>query len=149
MKGDNGMDYDAYDRIMYQDLAIWSGIGLLVLIISFLCLIRLIKDDDKEEKGQFIILTTLCLAVILGTLVLVGNTVANLISDIRNRSYITVEGEFTVVDDEKTPSRACSIILPNGTRLNTTVYVMEDGKYNGCIVYSERSEKILCIEVLD
>lgn len=142
------MNYDAYDRMMYRDLGIWSGIGLLVLIISFLCLIRLIKDD-KEEKGQFIILIALCLAVILGTLILVGNTVADLISDIRNRSYVTVEGEFTVVDDEKTPTRACSIILPNGIRLNTTVYIMEDGKYNGCIVYSERSEKILCVEVFD
>ena len=143
------MDYDAYDRIMYQDLAIWLGIGLLVLIISFLCLIHLIKNDNKEDKGQFIILIALCFAVILGTLILVGNTVADSISDIRNRSYIMVEGEFTVVDDEKTPSRACSIILPNGTRLNTTVYVMEDGKYNGCIVYSERSEKILCVQVFD
>ena len=141
------MEYLAYDRIMYQHLVGWMAAGILILGVSCACLIYLFKN--KEEKALFVIGLILILIVILGTFILIGNTVSDSIYDLKNHSYIIVEGEFTIVDDEKTPSRACSIVFPDGTRLNTTVYVMDEGKYSGYVVYAERTKKVLCVNILN
>lgn len=137
----------AYDRTMYLYLSGWIGVGVLLLTISIFCLVYLLKNRD--DKAFLIIGLVLTIGVIVGTIILVGDTVSDAIYDVRNHAYIMVEGEFEVVDDEKTPSRACSIILPDGTRLDTNVHVMEDGKYSGYVVYAERTKKVLCVKVSD
>jgi len=141
------LDYISYDRIMLQYIVGWMMAGILILCVSCACLIYLFKN--KEEKNLFVIGLILILVVIPGTFILIGNTVLDSIYDLKNHSYIMVEGEFTIVDDEKTPSRACSIIFPDGTRLDTTVYVIDEGKYSGYVVYAERTKKVLCVNVLE
>jgi hypothetical protein len=130
---------------MYLYLSGWIGAGVLLLTISIFGLIYLLKNRD--DKAFLVIGLILIIGVIVGTIILVGNTVSDAIYDVKKHAYIMVEGEFEVVDDEKTPSRACSIILPDGTRLDTNVYVMEDGKYSGYVVYAEKTKKVLHVEV--
>ena len=139
------MDYIAYDQIMHQYLTTWIVIGMFILVISCACLFWLLKN--REDKVVFIVGLILVFSVIIGTFMLVGNTILDALYDLNNHSYITIEGAFEVVDDEQTPSRACSIILRDGTRLDTTTYVMEEGNYIGYVVYAEKTKKVLRVNI--
>lgn len=145
------MDYSEYDRIMYRGIITWTCVGVILLLVSCVCLVYLVKNrsNEKDDKIMFWTILILIIVVILGTVILVSNTVFKAVDDVSNQSYIKIEGTFSIIYDEKTPSRACSIILSDGTRLNTTVYVMDAGEYNGYVIYAKKSEKVLCVKALD
>ena len=148
------MNYSEYNREMYQSLIVWIGVGILLVAICCICLVYLLKNkpekhDKIEEKLEFGIFSVLAIAVIIGTLALVIPIVTDHISDIKNQAYIRFEGEFAVVYDEQTPSRSCSIVLPDGNRFNTSTFMMDEGTYYGIIVYAEKSSQIVFCDFLE
>lgn len=147
------MNHSEYDLIMYRDLALWIGVGFLLVAVCCICLVYLLrnkpqKDDKVEEKLEFWIFSVLAIAVTIGTFALVAPVATDAISDIKNQSYIRFEGEFEVVYDDQTPSRSCSIVLPTGNRFNKSTHMRDEGTYYGVIVYAEKSHRIVYIEYI-
>jgi len=148
------MNYSEYDHVMCKSMFVWILVGVLLVSACCICLVYLLKNKPKkhdkiEEKLEFWIFSVLSVAVIVGTFILVTPIVRNGMSDIKNQSYVGYEGEFTVVYDNKTPSRSCSIILPDGNRFNKSTNMRDEGTYSGVIVYAEKSHRIVYIEYLE
>ena len=148
------MNYSEYDRVICRSMFVWILVGVLFVSACCICLVYLLKNKPKkhnkiEEKLEFWTLFVLSVAVIVGTLLLVTPIVRDALSDINNKSYVRYEGEFTVVYDNKTPSRSCSIILPDGNRFNRSTNMRDAGTYAGIIVYAERSHQIVYIEYIE
>ena len=140
------MDYSKYDRILYQDLAVWIGVGVLIIAICCVSLVCLFKNMPKKKYVGWI-LFILIVALMIGTPALIIPDATDTISDIKNQAYVKYEGEFMVVYDQQTPSRACSIVLPDGRRFNTSVYMRDEGTYRGYVIYAEKTNKLICYEV--
>lgn len=137
------MDNSLYDKIIMHYLFAWLIIGGLIIIVASGCLIYLIKRWDADDRFTCWTLLTLAAGVIIGTIILVGDTVVEASHDLKNHAYIVCEGEFSVIDDAQTPSKGCTFILSDGKRLDSTLYVLHPGEYKGRIVYGEKTEKIL------
>ena len=144
------MDYSVYDGILRRDLGLWITVGILLFISACICFAYLlIKRSDfrssKEGRWELAILLFLAMAVAVGTPIVFLSEVTDSLWDLKNQAYIEYEGEFSVVYDEKTPSRQASLLLPDGNRFNTS-HTYEAGVYEGRVVYTERSHKLLAVE---
>ena len=144
------MDCSPYNKALTSSLVTWLAIGLVVLISACICVIYIVKNrKDDDIKLVFPFLLFLLIGVIVGTIILVGNTTTKVAYDLKNCAYIVVEGDFSVINDEKTSSRSCSLILKNGTRLETTIYTLSPGDYTGRIVYGEKTRRVLEVSLFN
>lgn len=141
------MEYSQYDKPLMTSLIIWVVAGILVISVAVGCTIYLVKNRHEEEKFMFITLLILIVGAVIGTGVLFVNVIPDIAYDLNNHAYVVVEGNFHVVYDNKTPSKGCSLILSNNKRLETTLYVFSQGEYTGRIVYGERTETVLDVQL--
>ena len=143
------MDDSLYDKMIVHHLFTWLVVGCLIMIVALGCLVYLIKRWGDDDRFAFWTLLALLVGVIIGTIILVGNTVVESSYDLKNHAYIVCEGDFSVIDDAQTPSKGCTFILSDGKRLDSTLYVLYPGEYRGRIVYGEKNEKILEFQLFE
>lgn len=143
------MHNSLYDKTIVQYLSAWLIIGSIIIIVASICLIYLIRRWGEDDRFMFWTLLVLIVSVMVGTFVLVGDTVLEATYDLKNHAYVVCEGGFSVIDDTQTPSGGCTFILGNGKRLDSTLYVLYPGEYKGRIVYGEKTEKILEFQLFE
>lgn len=141
------MDYTAYDSALLYRLIFIIGVSAIILVVAIAGLVYLIKhfpkrDDGLDDKLTYWALLTMGGAAIIGVLVFVTVTAPPFIHDIQHDAYIISEGYFDVVYDKQTPSKQCSIILEDGTRLETG-NTLEAGTHYGRVVYGEKTEYVI------
>lgn len=140
------MDFSAYEHIITKRLIYFCVFGFIALALSIICIIYLFKTM-RNQKVCFWILSFLSCLVIIGSVILTGNVAAASIHDITKQAYITNEGEFEIDNDVDTRSGTCSLILSDGTRLETDAYDFSTGVYVGRVVYGEKTKVVLEVEV--
>ena len=142
------MDFSVYEGIITKRLIYFCIVDFIALVLSIICIIYLFKKM-RDQKVYFWILLFLSCSVIIGSVILTGNVAAASIHDITKQAYIVKEGEFKIDNDVETRSGTCSLILSDGTKLETDAYDFSTGIYVGRVVYGEKTRLVLEIEVLN
>lgn len=140
------MDFSAYESIITKRLLYFWIIGFIALILSIISIVYLIRNM-RNQKLLFWILMVLSFSVVIGMTILVENITVDSIYDITNQAYRVQEGKFQICNDIETRSGSCSLILPDGTKLETDAYDFEAGFYIGRVVYGEKSKVALDVKV--
>ncbi len=145
------MDLALYENIIMKRLAYFVTIGILVICLAVFAMIYVIKKMRQQDKALFFALIILCIALIIGSIILIGKVLFESIYDVSNQAYVVWDGEFIVGTDVENRSGTCSLYLPdeNGIKLETDAYELKSGKYIGQVIYGEKTKIVLEIKTED
>ena len=135
------MDYSVYDKILIRSVIGVCIICIILCIVSVIGIIYAVRKLDK--KDVIICLIGLSIAIV-GTLVFSVIKIPQYVYDIKNNAYITYTGEYNIVSNGR--SDILVYIENNSIRLESNAG-LDEGKYIGTIIYSERSKIAFDIRV--
>ena len=143
-------DFSQYEAVIKRNSTVTIVLCAVLLLIS--CIgIFLIKKyaKDAETKDDRIcnrIFLVLAIACVIMSVVFIVNTVYATNYDIKNQAYLVYEGEFEIV---RTKSGANVFLAPKNMFkwLEWSNSYVEDGIYNGKIIYSEKTKIVFQLEI--
>ena len=142
------MDYAQYEELLRSRMLIfgWSfGILAVVLAVIFLCATIKLLRKPKRWRRKMDILDFIPLALCLACFIAGSVIVSRCNYDIKHQAYFVYEGEFTFMDAGKGGDL---IFIPDRSGIRLDVEkgdwrLINDGVYNGTVIYSERSKVVV------
>jgi len=150
----NGVDninaYGEYDKILKEEIT--QGVVILVIALAVAVIIGIVLFkakifEDMRRVERFAFLCILC-GIFCTVFIGLGADVVKTISDMKNDSYVTYNGE---VEIGETKESYISIDY-NGEKIyikNRKRRITISGEYIGTVVFSERSRILLDIKLYE
>ena len=116
------------------------------------------KQKSDRRKAVFAIAVVSAVCVVIGVIGSLGNidTVSEINKDVSEQSYVTYNGEYRVMrgseSENELYNKWASVYLKSGEAVLIHIdsfeeyLLLEDGRYNGRIVYGENSGIVVEIE---
>ena len=144
-----------YEQIIFRNYISTIIIDVVALIAMIGCIVLVFRSKDLFNKKLLMLVNFICFILIIVILLLSISSLSDAYNDIRNKSYVSVAGTFTVTEpfeiiiNRSTASDTKEIIIvhSDGTTeelvLRMNIVSIPDGSYNVTFVYSERTKILL------
>ena len=147
----NMTDFSQYEAIILKRATVFVVICVMLFIVCCVGIVLVKKwakdSQERDDKISYRILLVICLAFAVLSAGLVVGTIHAANYDIQNQAYVVYEGEFEVVN---TKSGANVFITPRKIIqlewLEWGGCYVEDGFYNGKVLYSEKTRIVFEVE---
>ena len=145
----------SYEQIIFRNHLALIILGVVGLIACIGCIVMLFRANDFLNKKLRTLIIFVLFALVVLIIVLAIGLLSDAFYDIKNKSYISVTGDFTVIEQFEvitnrstaSDTKEIKIILPDGTTeelvLRMNIVSIPDGSYSGTFVYSERTKILL------
>ena len=132
------MSHSIYDKVLLKYIFSFSIIAFILFIIAIVCVIYTFRHLDKEAKIVISILLSVFLIVVS---YFCFKNFPKYIYDIKNNTYITYTGDFTV-SNKYTKGSAVFVYIDNYTQLESYSGI-SPGNYTGTVIYAKSSAIVL------
>ncbi len=145
------MDFSVYEAQLTKRMLLYGISSTLLAVMFIACLLYVAHSSSfkahsecqkeiMEAKLSKWVLCIFCVVGIIGCLLLGSTTVWKCTYDINNQAYIVWMGDISVCRDGPTK---CRWYLPDDKGIKLEGASLDEGKYTGKVIYSEKTKIVL------
>ena len=133
--------YDVYRQKLTNYCCIIVVVCVIVILVLTAFILYERKSYKKDQDKSSLLFIIGGLALIVGSIIIIGRTSYKTIYDINNQSYITYEGTFEA--EKSAGSCVVTIVDDSGKRIALSGTSDFYGKSKGKLIYGKKTRRIV------